>query len=63
MAYDFTLKDGVSRVYSDEMFYDFFLGGYINEHELLKDKGTRDAVTEARLLIEEFLFSVVEEEE
>ena len=62
MKYDFTLKDGAEEVSSSDVYYDFFQGGYISEHALLADEATANAVMDARLLIEDFLLSVVSEE-
>lgn len=51
----FIFKEFVEPVYSDDLYYDFFDGGYINEVKLLEDKEQVKKVREARMLIEAFL--------
>lgn len=41
-------------VYTSDLYYDFFDGGYVCPYDMLKDKEQMEAVRDARLLIESF---------
>lgn len=49
------MKDGVQKVWTDDPYYDFFDGGYIDPEDLLEDQDDIERVNEAKEIIEEFL--------
>lgn len=48
-------------IYTSDMYYDFFDGGYIKPEEMLEDEEDIKKINEARALIAQFLLNAEEE--
>lgn len=55
-------KEIEEPVFTTDVYYDLFNGGYIDPHELLEDKKQADIVVGAMKVVESFIEGAVEQE-
>lgn len=54
--------DEVNVIWTNDLYYDLFEGGYINPEDLLENKEEIDKVKQAILTINEFLDGAIDKE-